>query len=164
MIELLRNWLLGITAASIILALASNLMPDGTVKQIGKFAGGLFLTMAIIRPVLSADYEILAGSMAEYRMNTEEYSLSIEVENEKLKKIIIEDRTQAYIHDRAGELGIECCVTVQCGTNKEGQLYPSSAIIYGEMTSEQIKELTQIIESEIAIPREKQKYERTKDS
>ena len=162
MIEFLRNWLLGITAAAIVLALADGLMPEGSVKRIGKIAGGLFLMLAILRPVLSVDYEILAGSMADYRYQVQQYSASIEIENERLKKIIIEDRTGAYIRDKAVELGIDCSVTVECQMNEEDQYYPSSVILRGEMTQGQMQELTRVIESEIAIPAEMQRFERIK--
>ena len=162
MIEFLRNWLLGITAAAIVLALADGLMPEGSVKRIGKIAGGLFLMLAILRPMLSVDYEILAGSMADYRYQVQQYSASVEIENERLKKIIIEDRTGAYIRDKAVELGIDCSVTVECQMNEEDQYYPSSVILRGEMTQGQMQELTRVIESEIAIPAERQRFERIK--
>ena len=164
MMEFLRNWLIGITAAAIILALADILMPEGSVKRIGKFAGGLLLMLAILRPVLSLDYEVLAGSLANFRYEVQEYSMSLEIENERLKKIIIEDRTGAYIRDKAAELGISCTVAVQCRVHEKEQLYPVSVTVYGEMTPEQNAKLIRIIEAEISIPPEMQYYERTKES
>ena len=164
MMDFVRNWLIGITASAIILSLADNLMPDGSVKRIGKLAGGLLLILAILKPVLSLDYEILAGTLANYRYEVQEYSTSLEIENERLKKIIIEDRTGAYIHDRAVELGINCTVSVQCCINENEQLYPASVTVYGEMTQGQIEELMRIIEAEIAIPSEMQRYERKTES
>lgn len=164
MMDFLRDWLIGITTAAIILALADSLMPEGSVKRIGKFAGGLLLMLAILKPLLSLDYEVLAGSLANYRYEVQEYSTSLGIENERLKKIIIEDRTGAYIHDKAVDLGINCTVTVQCHMNENEQLYPALVTVYGDMTQGQREELMRIIEAEIAIPPEKQRYERTKES
>ena len=161
--DFLRNWLIGITAAAIVSSVAECLMPDGSVKRIGKFASGLLLMLAIIRPVLTVDYEALAGSIANHRYDVQEYSAALEIENERLKKIIIEDRTGAYIRDRAAELGMDCSVTVQCRLNKNEQLYPESVTVYGEMTREQENKLMRIIEEELAIPAEKQQFERTKE-
>ena len=163
MIDFLRNWLIGITAAAIVLAMADCLMPDGSVKRIGKFAGGLFLMLAIIRPVLNIDYEILAGTLANYRLEVENYSASAEVENERLKKIIIENRTGAYIRDKAAELGIDCSVVVECQKNEEELFFPRLVTVRGEMTQGQMQELVRIIETEIAVPYEMQRFERTKD-
>ena len=163
MMDFIRSWLVGITAAAIVLALADCMIPEGSVKRIGKFAGGLFLMLAILRPVLNVDYEILAGSLANYRYEVQEYSTSLEIENERLKKIIIEDRTGAYIHDKAIELGIDCTVAVQCELNETDQLYPAAVTVYGDMTQEQKGKLIRVIESEVAIPPDMQQFERTKD-
>ena len=164
MMDFLRNWLIGITGAAIILALVDCIIPKGSVKQIGKLAGGLVMVVAILRPVLGLDYEILAGSLANYRYDVRQYSAALDIENERLKKIIIEDRTGAYIHDKADELGIECSVTVQCRMNANEQFYPASVTVYGELTQEQKERLMRIIEAEVAIPEEMQRYERTKES
>ncbi len=164
MMDFLNRWLTGITAVSILLALADHLMPKGSVKRIGKFAGGLLLILVIINPVLSVDTKLLAGTLATYRFELENSNSSIEVTNDRLKKIIIEDRTGAYIRDRAAQLGIDCSVAVKCHVNKLDQLYPKSVVVYGEMTQEQQEELARIIEAEIAISPEMQRFERTKKS
>lgn len=163
MMDFLRSWLVGITAAAIVLALADCMIPEGSVKRIGKFAGGLFLMLAILRPVLNIDYEVLAGSLANYRYEAQEYSTSFEIENERLKKIIIEDRTGAYIRDKAIELGIDCTVAVQCELNENNQLYPASVTVYGELTQAQKEQLIRTIDSEVAISPDMQRFERTKD-
>lgn len=162
MMEILRDWLLGITVAAMILALADSLMPDGTVKKVGKLAGGLLLIIVTLRPILGLDYEAMAASLANYRFETEEYNNSLEIENDRLKKIIIEDRTGAYIQDKAAELGIDCSVDVICNKNEDGMIYPESAVICGELTQDEMERLASLIEGEVAIPIENQKYERTR--
>lgn len=160
--EFLGNWMLGITAAAIILALADSLMPDGTVKKIGKLTGGLLLMIVVLRPVLNLDYEALAGSLANYKFEVQEFSSDIEVENNRLKKIIIEDRTGAYIQEKAMELGIECSVEISCRTDENETIFPASVVIYGEMTPTQEDKLSRLIEGELAIPNDKQQFERIK--
>lgn len=160
MMEILRNWLFGITAAAMVLALADSLMPDGTVKKVGKLAGGLLLIVVILRPILGLDYEAMAGALANYRFESEEYSNSLEIENERLKKIIIEDRTGAYIQDKAIEMGIECSADVSCRADEDGIFYPDSVVVSGKLTQEQINRLMRTIEGEVAIPPENQRYER----
>ena len=164
MMDFLRNWLMGLTGAAIILAFVDCLVPDGSVKQIGKLAGGLVMVIAILRPVLSLDFEIMAGSMADFRYDVQQYSSELEIENERLKKTIIEDRTGAYIRDKAEQNGIDCNVAVQCRMNERDQLYPASVTVYGELTQEQKEKLMRIIDAEVAIPAEMQQYERTKES
>ena len=47
MIELLRVWLIGVTAAAILCALANSLMPQGPVRKVGKLALGLVMLAAL---------------------------------------------------------------------------------------------------------------------
>ena len=56
MMELLRQWLVGVTCAAMIIALADSLTPPGTVRKVGKLVGGLVLLLAVLQPVLTFDY------------------------------------------------------------------------------------------------------------
>ena len=48
MMELLRAWLTGVTAAAILCALADSLMPPGPVRKAGKLAGGLVYGIMLV--------------------------------------------------------------------------------------------------------------------
>ena len=48
MLELIRQWLVGITCAAMVVALAEGLTPPGTIRKIGKLTGGP--TTRIIQP------------------------------------------------------------------------------------------------------------------
>ena len=61
MIELIREWLVGITCGAIIVALADGLSPNGTVRKIGRLTGSLVLVLAMIQPVLRIDSRTFAG-------------------------------------------------------------------------------------------------------
>ena len=47
MLELIRQWLLGITAAAMLVALAEALCPDGNIRGILRLTGGLVLLAAL---------------------------------------------------------------------------------------------------------------------
>lgn len=161
--DLIRNWLIGVTAAAMVVALADSLVPEGAVKKIGKLAGGLLMIVAILQPLAGLNYETLAAALANYRMETEGYSSALKTENERLMKTIIEEQTGAYIQDKAGELAVVCTAQVTCQVTGDGNLYPASVVIYGELTQEQVNALSRIIEGDLAIPAENQRYERTKE-
>ena len=55
MMELLRAWLTGITAAAILCALANSLMPEGAVRRVGKLACGLLMLSAVLRPLVEVE-------------------------------------------------------------------------------------------------------------
>lgn len=163
MTDLIRNWLIGITAAAMVAALADALAPDGTVKKIGKLAGGLLMIVAVVQPVIGIDLDVMSGILTEYRMEADVNSAALEVENQRLMKIIIEDEVGAYILDKAAELGIECTVEVDCYEGDDGNFYPAAVTVYGELTQAQATSMSRMIEGDLAIPAENQHYERTKE-
>ena len=57
--ELLRTWVLGVTAASLVIAVAEAIMPRGTVKKVGKLTGGLILVLVRLQPLAKLDYRDL---------------------------------------------------------------------------------------------------------
>ena len=59
MLELIRQWLLGITAAAMLVALAEALCPDGNIRGILRLTGGLVLLAAVLNPLLKLDTEAL---------------------------------------------------------------------------------------------------------
>lgn len=65
--ELLRQWLTGVTCAAIIVALADSLMAGGTVRKIGQLAGGLLLLAAVVKPVLEVDLTVLSAAACGWR-------------------------------------------------------------------------------------------------
>lgn len=158
MTELIRNWLLGITCAAMVLALAENLAPEGGVKRICRLAGGLVLLLAAIGPVVKLDEGELTQLTRQYRIEAEEYGQELTRQQEILYESIIAEETAAYILDKAEGLGISCRVEVTVAWS-DGVPQPHTAIITGTWTVQQHEELSRIIESELGIARALQYYE-----
>lgn len=163
MIALIRSWLIGMTCAAAIVAMAENLMPSGTVRKIGKLTGALVLMLAILRPVLQLDGESFSAILSAYQINIEETAMEMGVENARLMKGIIEERTAAYILDKAHSLGIEQCtirVTARSGETERDYPVPDMVTVVGELSDEERKALSWRIEADLAIPAERQTYKR----
>ena len=156
--ELLRQWLTGVTCAAIIVALADSLMAGGTVRRIGRLAGGLLLLAAVVKPVLEVDLSVL--SAANLRLEAEAVPAAEEAGLDLMKSIIGEE-TGAYILDKAAELGISCQeVRVTCAVEENGVPYPASVVLVGDLTEEEQARLSRRIEADLAIPAEQQSYEK----
>lgn len=157
MMELLRQWLTGVTCAAIIVALADSLMARGTVRKIGRLAGGLLLLAAVVKPVLEVDLTALSAS--SIRMEVESVPAAEEAGLDLMKSIIGEE-TGAYILDKAAELGVPCQeVRVTCAVEENGVPYPESVVLVGPMSREEQELLSRRIEADLAIPAERQTYE-----
>ena len=158
MVELLGKWLMGVTCAAMILALAEGLSPAGGPKRAARLAGGLLLLLAVIKPLLSLDGSDLTRTMTEYRLEAEYSAQALEGENKTLMKDIIEAQTAAYIQDKAAALGITCTVQVEADEAAEYPV-PKVVTITGELSREERQALTEQIEADFAIPADRQYYE-----
>lgn len=158
MLELIRQWLLGITAAAMLVALAEALCPDGNIRGILRLTGGLVLLAAVLNPLLKLDTEALGQALTQYRLDLSAYSTELEEENETLMKDIIEEQSAAYIQDKAAALGITCTVQVEADEAAEYPI-PKVVTITGELSREEREALTEQIEADFAIPADRQYYE-----
>lgn len=160
MMELIRSWLLGVTAAAMIAAIADAMAPDGAAKKICKLASGLLILLAVLKPVLSLDTVDLSKALTEYRIETQGYSAALKMENIRLMKSIIAEQTGAYIQDKAAEFGITCEAEVTCCVGEDEIPYPASVTVYGDLTQQQVETLGRAIEENLAISVQNQQYER----
>ena len=153
---------MGVTCAAAIVALCESLAPAGTVRKIGRLTGGLVLLLAIVQPVMKLDMDDFAGILTSYRVDAEVSAMDMGVENARLMKGIIEEQTAAYILDNAEALGADCRVSVTAAAgDREGDYpIPREVTVTGDLTADQRAALTRRIEADLAIPAERQTYER----
>lgn len=159
MTEWIRNWLLGVTCAAMVLALAESLAPEGGVKRVCRLAGGLVVLLAAISPVVKLDTADLSRITEDYRAAAEEYSQALEEENEFLYESIIAENAGAYILDKAEALGMVCTVSVTVARDQADIPYPESTTVRGAWTQEQREALSRILETELGIPTQRQHFE-----
>lgn len=160
MMEVIRQWLVGVTCAAMVVAVADSLTPGGTVKKIGRLVGGLVLLLAVVKPLIGLDYSVLAMATATYQQAAGTLGEDLDKTNLDLMKTIIGEKTGAYILDKAEALGGQCTsVTVTC-TMGEGDLpYPSAVRVVGNLTAAQRAALSRCIEADLAIPAAQQSFE-----
>lgn len=156
-----RDWLLGVTAAAMLIALADAMLPPGSVKKVGRLTGGLLLLVAILQPVTGLDYAGLSRSLSRAREDLKDYAAQPQTENFGLMKSIIEARSGAYIEDKAMQMDIVCRAQVTCVADLDTEYpYPAQVTVTGELTEAQQGKLTRFIEADLAIPAKNQTYQR----
>ncbi len=149
MLELVRSWLLGVTGVAIFTAMAEGLMPEGSVRSVGKLTGGLILLIAALTPILSLDLEtLLAESGWEESQTALVENLDASVKNQ-WEGLIVEE-LEAYIVDKAEGQGVSCTATVTCRQQDEIYL-PNTVVITGVMTEQEQRDLTQMIVEDFSI-------------
>lgn len=159
MIGLFRSWILGLTGASIIAALLISISPAGRPRKITTFASAFMLVVALVKPILSFDLGAFQTSALKYGVMAEDYSALLQEENYRLMRVIIEERSSAYISDKAKNIGIEdITVTVLTQKGDDGYPYPQEVSIEARCTQAQKTALTDYIESEFGVPKSKQHW------
>lgn len=160
MMGFVRTWLLGVTAAALVLALAEALAPEGSVKKVCRLAGGMALLLAAAGPVLDAlDDAALTRAVEGWRDRSQQYEQELEERNEQLYLAIIEEETAAYVMDKAREFGFECDVEVTFGYGENGVPCPWEVTARGKWIPEQRGRMERLLEEELGVPVQRQHYE-----
>lgn len=163
--EILRSWITTVTAASILVSAAVAVTPKGSMQKMVRFVGGLVLLLALTAPLKDFNSEDLAFYSMQYRADYEQYEEKLIDENTAMIKTIIEDKTRTYILQKADELGIECNAAVTAVSREDGYPYPEEIVIETDAGVDPTlkAKLSRVLESELGVPKEKQKWRATED-
>lgn len=152
MMESLRTWLSSIVAVTLLIAMAESLVPEGTMRRVAGFTGGLVLLLALVRPVL-------AGGLPDLTLETEKWTAAIEDQQASLSRqgedalaALIAERTASYIWDKGAALGLEVKANVETRTGEAGLPVPERVELEGPYS----KKLADYITHELNIPPERQ--------
>ena len=161
MIELIRQWILGMTGAAVFCAVATELTPKGPVKGVLRTVCGVVMAAALIAPLLDFDFPAYSLNLARYRDGAASVTEDGKEISDALNRRVIEETLGAYILDKAQTLGAEVTearVSVRWST--EGVWVPASAEIYGSYS----EALAGAIEAELGVPREAQTWSEHEES
>lgn len=156
--EVLRDWLLGVLAASLLTAVALAMMPDGPVRSVGRLLGGLLLFLAVVRPVLGFDYGALRDILAGYTAELEETGQALVETQEQLTESIIAQGTDAYIQDKTAELALDCRAEVAWDWSGDAPV-PAQVTVTGDLTPGERETLTQAFCEDLGLEPEQVIYQ-----
>lgn len=157
MIAAVREWLVSVVCAAMLIAVAENTAPAGNLRKITSVTGGLILLIVLVRPLIGVDFESL---FADYDICAREVELrQEELEEDYIRQVrlLIEQRIAAYISDKAEVMGAACCAKVECRISENGLPVPYRVIVHGTAP----QELKNWIRQELDIPEERQVYRGT---
>lgn len=155
MTEALRSWIVGITGAAIVTAIAMTVTPDGRVKKVVTLICGLMTVIALIKPVIGFDYDGFSKYLTQYKNEAASFSSNIEQANENLSRRLIEDNCAAYILDKGQSLGLsDLSVTVRASWSEDGYWYPSGVSLITDAEETLRHALGRIIEAELGVSSE----------
>ena len=159
MIEAVRSWLTSIAAVTLMLTVVQTMVPEGTLRKISGFTGGLLLLAALLQPVLKTDLGRLRLDFSDYEEAVEIRAAELDAAGKEELAAIIAGRTAAYISDKADALGLRVTARVETEPGVDGTPLPASA----ELTGPYSRELADWITGELGIPAERQVWHEGKN-
>jgi len=149
------KYLLSVAAAAMLVNVCLELSGNGKTKKTVQFTGGLILVLCILTPVLKMEADQLARSIAKIKVDAVEAHSDFEMKNNEFISKLIKEQTVAYILDKADEwnLSLEIEVTM---SEEEGYPYPVGVCISGHVPDAERRRLSEIIASDLGIPKERQ--------
>ena len=155
--ESVREYLVSVTCAGILAGILCSLTDD---KYSGgallKLLCGVFLSLVILSPLSHIDFRNLDLWDWDFREEGEAAAAMGQEYAQQAKSMLIKKRTEAYILDKASlyNLDITVAVTVSHGETP----VPESVEIRGRASPYARLRLQQMMESELSIPKENQRW------
>lgn len=154
--DTVRNYLVSVLAACMIAVIASVLVRKSPIQKVVRMVGGILILLVVISPLLRLDTESLGKRIEEFCGERNFDTSQIEANTREQLAAHIKRTTEAYIENRAAELGaaIQAKVTVGDGEYPT----PVAVTIIGTLTPEQRGELAAYLTVSLGIAADKQEW------
>ena len=153
MMEFLRQWLLGVIACAMLVSVVQQLCPEGSVRKLARFTGGLLLLCAMLRPLTTVELPGVDWDAGGYREAVARLELELGAAQENTMAEGIAAELEAYIEDKAESLGANVQAQVTMGTGSGAPL-PERVALRGAYSAA----LAEAIEAELGVTKERQTW------
>ena len=150
----LREYLVSIVSASVLSGILVRLTRNSASGEIVRMLCGIFITIVLIQPITGKRELLLESALPEFEEQAEDIIAEGTAAAENMRKEFIKQRVEEYILSRAGEMDADIQANVTLGEN----CVPTHVRITGRISPINRSKLTQIIASELGIPREQQEW------
>ena len=151
-----REYILGLTAAAMLCGITLSFTEKGAVQQLLKLICGLILAFCLVNPVLSiamGDWQSLG---IDYSEEAREAAEEGKEHSEKAVRTLIKQESEAYILDKARQLDLN--IQVEIELSDQALPVPDFVTITGSVPPYQKSRLSLILEREMGIQKEHQKW------
>ena len=150
----IKTYLLSVTAACLISVLACALVRQETVKKIVRFSSGLLILLVVVLPILSLNMEDVAQVFRSFRVEYDKTDAEAAWQTQLAQHI--KQTSEAYIEDKAGELGAS--VRAEVTLNDDEYPQPVRVRISGILSRTQHEALAAYIRTAFGIAEEEQEW------
>lgn len=147
-----REWLTAITAVTLLLSVAQLLTPEGTLREIVSFIGGLILLLVLLQPLSDVELTDLLSEFSEHQITLQQRQTELERQQTETLTARIEAETEAYISDKARDMGLTLTARVTAEPNADGIPVP----VRVELSGSRSAPLSAWLEAELGLSAEGQ--------
>ena len=159
MTEAVKNWILAILAAALLLGLLEAAAPKGPVQGVVRLAAGLVLFLVVVSPLAAGLPDWVGRALGEELESVAVFSDDLEETNESYLETIMSQRASEYIVTQAEEMGLSLTASVTCDWTEEGLPVPAGAVLRGEVPEQDRETLTKVIQEQLGIQADHITYE-----
>jgi len=157
--ELIRGWVLGLTAASFITAIAMTIAPKGRTRAATALVSGLVTIVVLIAPILDFDHTVPMQDFTESEVSFTLAAEEMQNVSKSLQARIISERSMAYILDKAESVGLpNLDIRIQTKAGADGFVVPYAIYLTGDYTIEQRRTLEAYLVGTFGIPIQRQTW------
>ena len=153
----LRRYILAIVTAAILGGILTGIVRDGSCGKLLKLMCGVFFLLTAIQPITGVRIPDLSQWVQAYSSEAEQAAQWGENYFARQREAIIKEKTEAYILDKAGQLGLQLQAEVSVSETEEP--VPWAVVLSGEVKPDQKRRLEAILEQELGIARENQQWQ-----
>ena len=150
----LREYVIRVVAAALISGVVIRLTEGIGSGEIVRMLCGLFMTLILLQPIIGRRELQWEFMLPQIRRQAEENVLEGVAAAEKIRQEFIMRQAETYISNRAAEMDTEIQAEIMLGEDN----LPESVVLTGAVSPLNKSRLTQIIASELGIPRERQEW------
>lgn len=136
-------------ACAVLVSVAGQLCPEGALRTVVRFTGGLLLLLALLRPIARYEPDAAAWNTGGYREAVAQLEQELTAERENALRRGIAEEWQAYIEDKAESLGVAVRAEAELGAENG---VPKRVTLRGAYS----EELSRFLASELGVAKEKQ--------
>lgn len=153
----IRNYVLRVVAAAIVCGISGSIVKEKTATgKMLNLISGILMAVTILSPLASISFQNISNFYADISADADSYISEGTIASKQEIAGIIKSQTEAYILDKANNLGLQISVEVElddgnysipCGVEITGAISPYAKGVLGTYMQEQL-----------GIPKENQKW------
>ncbi len=151
------QYLIGICCAALLCAIVTGVLGNkGAVGAAVKLICGIFMMMTLISPLVDVRLQKLDSVFEGITMEADALAAEGEISSRNQIAAIIKEKSEAYILDKAGELGAQ--ISVEVTLSGDAVPVPVGTHITGNLSPYARKQLADLLTKDLGIAGEEQRW------